>query len=360
MNVSNTDNGKTLDWNSERSSQSYDFVEIKDLKRSRWNEKENFKQTGRVGSGANGNCFLLERRSDRAVRVCKVTQRCMNWGKGTLEEEPLEAKILRDILPPHDRICRLRESIIQPQTTQLYFDFYSDGDLSTLIRQYEHHWETVPETFMWHAFMQLAEALAFTHFGYNRRTSCRPPQEQWTTILHGDIKPANIFLSPPNPDSKDPLCRIYPSLVLGDFGLARLNHAAPFAGTLIFQPPELPATSQKADVWAIGAILHCLAHYDAPVAPPPRGADAESWWWSWEARVPLPLDQYTWELHDCVAAALVIDPRRRMDALQLLKRTERMFEAFVEPFLDRLCEELVDWATYGDMWYDANDCTLSG
>lgn len=338
-------------------------MEIKDLVRSKWGERENYQQIKQIGSGSYGSCVLLKRRSDSALRVCKVTERFpAPNGEGPYEAEPLEAKILKDILPPHDRICRLYESIVQPRTVQLYFDYYSGGDLSNIIRLYEYNWEMLPETFLWHAFIQLAEALAFMHSGYNKRSLCAPPG-LWRPVFHGDIKPANIFLSPPNPNSEDPLCRLYPSLVLGDFGMSSLTPAASY-GTLKYQPPEMPAVSGPSDVWSAGCVLHALAHYDAPVAPLPDGIpDTQENMMEWltfypQSRDPLPLyEAYTMELHDCVFEAFERDPRGRISSLDLYKKVLDVYKRRIEPHPSVLPESLVDCDYRGKM-YDENGVTL--
>ena len=81
------------------------LINVKDLKRSRFDEVENYKKVGHVGSGGYGNCLLLQNRSNQALRVCKVQKRIKQVS------EPLEIEILRDILPDHTRIVLLHEAI---------------------------------------------------------------------------------------------------------------------------------------------------------------------------------------------------------------------------------------------------------
>jgi len=364
MDLSITSRGGTLDSNLMPDAPHCTPSKIKDLGRSRWGERDSYDEIQHVGSGSYGSCVLLKRRSDSALRVCKVTERVpVHDDKGAFEAEPLEAKILKDILPPHHRICRLHESIIQPRTVQLYFDYYSGGDLSDLIRLYEWNWELMPETFLWHAFMQLAEALAFMHTGYNRGSLCSPP-DKWRSVYHGDIKPGNIFLSPPDPNSKDPLCRLYPSLVLGDFGMSSVGPSAGY-GTLKYQPPEMPAVSGPADVWALGCVLHSMAHYDAPVAPLPDGipstqANLVRWLTFYpEARALLPLyDAYSTELHDSVFEAFEWDPRGRISGLELYRKVLDVYTCRISPYIPNMLEPLIG-TTYQGKLYDENGVTLN-
>ncbi|KAL2041779.1 hypothetical protein N7G274_005563 [Stereocaulon virgatum] len=334
---------------------------FKELKRSRFGEVDRFEMLEHVGAGSNGSCLLLKRRSDQALRVCKTTRRIFNY-KGEYEKEPLEATILLDILPPHDRISRLHGFVVQPKTVQLYFDYYAEGDLSQLIKNYAKQWESIPEAFMWHAYLQLTEALAFLHTGYNRDTGSIGPPD-WTAVIHGDIKPANIFLSPPDANSHDALCRQYPSLVLGDFGLADVKEK-PFVGTLKYQPPETPASSQKADVWAVGAVMHCMTFFCAPVSDPPQSWPNTfdyliTWLAKPEARDPMPLyEVYSVELHDVVFEAFTWDPRGRIDSLHLYSKVLKVFETKIAPYPAHVIVPLLSKG-WESRLFDQNGCTTN-
>lgn len=284
---------------------------VRNYKRSRFDEVESYKQVGHVGSGGYGNCLLLQKRSNMTLRVCKVQKR----PKSILE--PLEIEILRDILHDHPRIVRLHDAIMHTNTMQLYFDFYPGGDLFKLMVRYFDEWQAVPESLIWHCFLQISEGLAYLHHGYDRRQlGGLPPASEWQSIIHGDIKPENIFLGPPTPDSHG-----YPSLVLGDFGLATIDEI-PAAGTWKWQPPELPMTSKKADVWALGSVIHALAHEgQPPLRPRPNDIDPRDFYrWS-GAREPMSLlGQYSTELHNLVVhGTLEFDPRARYSSLEVLQ-----------------------------------------
>ncbi len=288
----------------------YESDNVRNYKRSRFDEVESYKEVGHVGSGGFGNCLLLQKRSNMTLRVCKVQKRPKSvW-------EPLEIELLRDILHDHPRIVRLHEAILHTQKVQLYFDYYPGGDLYGVIFRYFKEWVCMPESFIWHCFLQLSEALAYIHYGYDRRRLCGlPPPCEWQTIIHGDIKPENIFLGPPTPDSHG-----YPSLVLGDFGLATIDER-PVAGTFKWQPPEIPMTSTKADVWALGAVIHALAHEGRPpLGPCPQGiAHPDFYRWP-AARMPTSLlGEYSTELHNLVIhGTLQFDPRARFSSLEVL------------------------------------------
>jgi len=91
-------------------------TKVKHLTRSRFDEKFKYKQIRALGHGGNGNCFLLERRSDKELRVVKVVHGLGNR-KDTVENR--EVKILRDVLPQNERILRIYEVIHNVRTSQV-------------------------------------------------------------------------------------------------------------------------------------------------------------------------------------------------------------------------------------------------
>ena len=335
-------------------------IAVQDLQRSKFNEKDSFEELAEVGAGSNGRCVLLKRRCDKALRVCKIAHR-IKVRRNKYEDKPLEASILLDVLPKHDRILRLYDALVQPRTVQLYYEYYSHGDLYDLIRHHEKNMEFVPETFMWHAYLQLSEALAFIHTGYDQTKSHSLPVD-WRPVIHGDLKPENIFLSAPNPSSSNPLEREYPSLVIGDFGLATLVELQR-PGTLVYQPPEMPATTKKADVWALGSIMHKMAHYEEPILPLPAHVqdtyeNRMIWFHMPESRVPKPLDDiYSLDLHDCVFETFTYDPRGRIDSLSLFSKVQNVFSITIMPYLERNLEPLLPMDSE-DKYYDENGVTM--
>lgn len=286
-----------------------------------------------VGRGGEGVCLLVQRKIDGELRVCKVSKRSKH-DNGS----PREARILRDLLPPNDRIVRFHDLTVTTQTTQIYFDFYNGGDLSNVIDNHYFRYTEIPESFIWHAVLQLAEAVAFLHYGYDRH-SPRSTHRNWTKIIHRDIKPANIFLRLPrcsihNPDS----FYAYPSLVLGDFGLASLTPTSNRVGTYLWQPPEVPHASLAGDCWAVGAVIHAMALDGCPPIDkmPPHHADnrrnREKWFNSRRSRRVWSIrESYTVELENCMFGALTYDPWYRFNALEILTAAVDHYETTTEP-----------------------------
>ncbi|MCJ1428600.1 Serine/threonine-protein kinase Nek2 [Sticta canariensis] len=284
-----------------------------------------------VGQGGEGACLLVQRKSDRELRVCKVSKR---WKHDNADNvAPREASILRDVLPPNDRIITFYGLTVTPQTTQIYFDFYDGGDLSNFIDNYYFRSTEIPESFIWHAVLQLAEAVAFLHYGYDRHSQ-RPTQRDWKKVIHRDIKPANILLRLPNYSVHNPdSFYAYPSLVLADFGLATLTPTSNRVGTYVWQPPEVPHSSLAGDCWAVGAVIHALALDGCPPIDrmPPHLADnrrnREDWLTSRRSRKVWSIrHSYTVELEDCMFGALTNDPWYRFNALEILAAAVKHYE----------------------------------
>jgi len=284
-----------------------------------------------IGEGGQGECTLAGRCRDRQLLVLKtVSEPLISQGL------PIEIRILRDLLPPHQRIASLINSCILPDQIELYLEFCDGGDLHDLIDQYANHSTQIPESFIWHAFIQMAEALAFLHYGWSLEdnapfTRSSPP---WNRVIHRDIKPANIFLKFRTHHHWQ---SNYPDLKLGDFGLAAVTtdagHTADsYCGTYAWQPPETPEATAKGDVWALGGIIHALAHEgEPPLADPPRWRGwaggcgygrmnrAADWDRAPEARQPMSvLGDYSPTLDRWMMKCFRRDPEQRVTSMELV------------------------------------------
>ncbi|KAF7863779.1 hypothetical protein EAF04_006744 [Stromatinia cepivora] len=118
--------------------------------------------------------------------------------------------------------------------------------------------EFIPEAFMWHAFEQLFDGLAFLHGehpDYRDKPAFRGDK---STILR-DIKADNIFIqSPPSNSPPD----TYPTLKLADFGeaihLPKGGTRSFYYGNSSCEPPD-DKMSDKFDVWSVGAQIYYMA-----------------------------------------------------------------------------------------------------
>lgn len=115
-------------------------------------------------------------------------------------------------------------------------EYCDRGSLRDLILAYKtrkkaHQPDYIPESFIWHAFVGLADALGFLATGRSHvslspslassSSSSSPPNghasSSWMPIVHRDIKPDNIFLR--SRDTQGSTKPLY--VVLSDFGLAQ-------------------------------------------------------------------------------------------------------------------------------------------
>ena len=198
----------------------------------------------------------MKRKSDGVKLVRKTTDDFVNE-----RGKPLEVQILRDILDAHRRTLNLVDWAVlsipsAPKLLVTYYDLYPGGDLSDWTPK---KGQESSESFVWYVFQQMADVLAYLHYGYEWSKVDR--RKSWQPILHCDMKPANIFLrTPRTKDNK------YPELVLGDFGLAKLKAGGEMDRTKKYWSPEPRTTgnTKATDVWALGTTIHQLVHGDVP------------------------------------------------------------------------------------------------
>lgn len=271
-----------------------------------------------IGLDGEGVIHLMRNRSAGQLVVRKTVKFARSaYGK------PIEATVLHDLFPEgHDNIIRLHAfESYQPfnsdrvEGARYYLEYCAGGDLHQLVDQYRRRGVLLPEVFIWQAYQQLASALEFLHRGFDPRCDDRERRG----VCHRDVKPSNIFLRPV-PGSE------YPDVVLADFGHATLNFATyDPAGTTLWQAPELPRHSPRGDVYALGAVIHFLIHFRAPIAKLPAGASnsdrvRDAWESAPEARQPIMefVEGYSEELICAMLIALEADENKRKNSSQLL------------------------------------------
>ncbi|KAL8801051.1 MAG: hypothetical protein Q9182_004743 [Xanthomendoza sp. 2 TL-2023] len=211
-----------------------------------------------LGEGSFGKVSLYKHNHSARLLAVKTTRKPPPV---YIAGVPSEVHIIRDILGnSHAHLPKLYHFHHSPTRLEYWMDFCNGGDLFTLQDYYITRSLPVPEGFIWHAFIHLASALAFLHTGTDRADPEKPPPKHWQPVIHRDIKPENIFLKlPPQPTSTI----TYPTLILGDFGLATTDLTSPTPGqdlgTPAFQPRHLPHHTIASDTYALGAIIHHLA-----------------------------------------------------------------------------------------------------
>ena len=279
--------------------------------------KQEFKFVKGIGEGGQGRCDLFKRKGDGKLFVYKVMKCEVRLEDG----KPREVKILKDILGNHPRLCKLYFHTWTPSRTAFFFEYCSAGDLSDLIRVYhKRHSLEIPESFIWHVYLQLAEALAFIHTNYDRTGSKRP---KFQPIIHRDIKPQNIFIRKPASSHE------YPQMVLADFGLATTDKETDsLCGSFLWQGPEIPIHSREGDCWAVGACIHAMATGGPPISATPPGRSEERWASKPQARKVSNIRTrgYSKHLDDALYKVLRTQRSDRLIGRDLVKSIERARE----------------------------------
>lgn len=282
--------------------------------------EQGYKIICKLDEGGQGKTEVVKRKFDNRVFVRKTQKRFQMHGS-----IPEEMHILENVLSPHPSLVAFDHCnyIKKNSSLVLYFEHCEGGDLSDYVPNPSG--KRVSENFIWHCFQQLADALAFLHYGYDRKAK-DPYIPRWQPVIHRDVKPENVFLRYklskkfPNPD-----------VVLGDFGLATLTGVSRDCGTYKWVGPELGSDriTAKSDVWGLGAVIHALAHGEGPVGSPPkewgRGRDVrEEWYLSPQARKPRYMSRfYSDELNDNMIDCLTKDPNNRVASDSLVRHLEK-------------------------------------
>ncbi|KAK3638470.1 hypothetical protein LTR56_013110 [Elasticomyces elasticus] len=181
---------------------------------------------------------------------------------GTVYRYPHEAQILLSKLKPHPNIIRAFniEPSHEPGRRLIFMEYCSGGDLADQLDHFaklrtrhcspypvarRHRRCLVPEVFLWHVFVSLAEALAYIHHGLRRSANGEYVEdENHEAVIHADIKPDNVLLRWPT--NGNPTATLYglPDIVLTDFGSSRLaRESKGTAGTAEYLAPEVHAIS---------------------------------------------------------------------------------------------------------------------
>lgn len=254
-----------------------------------------------IGKGGQGTTVLMQRKSDGVLAICKKVD-----DYELIDGMPVEAIILQDILPSSRWINKMIKFSFEASrrhhkdTLFEWFEYCRGGDLLNAVERCGR----LSEDFIWHCFIQIAEALNVVHNAGSQR------------IVHRDVKSDNIFL-----DQKYLHEAPWPNLKLGDFGLASLEQRSITRCVALWQGPEFPHQSAAGDMWALGSVIHWLVHRQPPIAPRParfRGSE-EDWEMEPKARKPMPLNRfYTRDLNDTMMLCLQWNPGDRITSRELV------------------------------------------
>ena len=217
--------------------------------------------------------------------------------------KPLEVRLMENVLPSHRSILRFHYWCFINTTAgeglEVYYEYCAGKTLESFIPEGQPGSQS--EGFIWHVFIQLAEALDAMH---HRGTQ---------HVVHRDVKPSNVFLKTAYRPG-----HAFPTVKLGDYGLATTKAHSTGCGTWEWIGPEI-ALSSRGDVWALGAIIHALCHGVGPVDMSRRG-----WKRNPDARRPRSLPaRYSDCLNDNMMFCLRRNPRDRVSSDELVRSLHR-------------------------------------
>lgn len=109
---------------------------------------------------------------------------------------------------------------------------------------------TAPLAFIWHIGLQVAEAIAFLHFGVDEGDAFNG-QTGWPVLCHADLYPGNIFLYLASCEGPKTFGN-YPNMVLGDFGCAGSPNGTDDGRR------DMVISDRKQDIINIGHLLDVL------------------------------------------------------------------------------------------------------
>ncbi|CAE7885679.1 grxB, partial [Symbiodinium necroappetens] len=211
----------------------------------------------------------LRQYTEHMAEVCDVP--LLDGMAARLDEDPEEVATIKEEIQiqsqlAHDNTVPLLYAAETPSEVVLVMPFAAGGDLHAAMGPRG----MLPEKQAARLCGQLLEGLRYLH--------------QDLYILHGDVKPRNIFLVPAGPGLV---------VQLGDFGLARecprkapfLCHFAGLQGSHGYMAPEILSEQdygRPVDVFALGVIMFTLLAGYEPFYPPsnvhaPLEFDPPSW-----------------------------------------------------------------------------------
>ncbi|KAG7811904.1 hypothetical protein KL921_002170 [Ogataea angusta] len=232
-----------------------------------------------IGRGSFANVYKGYDNRTKAPVAVKSVFRSRLKNQKLVENLEIEISILKNLKNPH--IVALLDCVKTDQYFHLFMEYCSLGDLSYFIRRRDQLVQTHPlissilerypsppnshglnKVLVVNFLKQLASALEFL-------------RDQ--NLVHRDIKPQNLLLSPPV-HSKDEFKRKgysglweLPVLKIADFGFARFLPSTSMAETLcgspLYMAPEIlryEKYNAKADLWSVGAVI-----YEMSVGKPP-------------------------------------------------------------------------------------------
>ncbi|QDS73352.1 hypothetical protein FKW77_006948 [Venturia effusa] len=254
-----------------------------------------------VGEGAYGSCSIWVRANDKVITdrvVVKdqiIDEQSLNWLMWTFDgfqDKPLEADLQRRLWERNPRCFvgyRGFSYNKDDHVFKLFTEYARYGNLKGLIDKWAKSAgtykkaECIPEPFIWYVARELLLAAKTMATGFRSKDSTTENNHQdgeWVEIVHMDIKPDNVLMADPDPESEDEKARVYqwPRIQVTDFGVAvelqpqwQNPQDLTGRGTQGYMAPEqyrqigrnpmeypIQRLSAKTNVWGISAVLYDL------------------------------------------------------------------------------------------------------
>lgn len=271
---------------------------------------ESYTKVRELGSGSFGKAFLVKWQSDDSYAVIKQID--IHSIKSTKEKKQIdqEGKLLEQL--NHANIIGFREVYkTKKGKICIVMDYADGGDLSDKIKKAKENFDYLSEDEILRIFTQIWLGIKHIH---DRK------------IIHRDLKAQNIFLMKNG------------TIKLGDFGIAKVleqtvAQAETQVGTPYYISPEIikgRKYSLETDIWSLGIILYELWALDVPIKA--RNLHELYMKISNCKKVPRISTKYSQDLQDLVDEILWVNPSRRPNINQILKKP--LLKNKVKQFLD--------------------------
>lgn len=262
-----------------------------------------------VGKGGFAVVHVAVKRSDPTVVVAAKLIKPEHLSKSMMREQAEEVQIMRKL--NHPNIVKLHDVFSSRRRLVIVMEFCSGGQLLERIVKMHHTEGGYTEAMAANVIRQIASAVQHMH---NQG------------IVHRDLKPENILYANESKDSP---------IKISDFGLSKVLRGKQTmkqaCGTPKYVAPEVVNSAvktytNKCDMWSVGVIMYVLVSG----YPPFYGKTLKSLL----QRVlnckydfnptgeekPNPFDDVSDEVKQIITELLVLDPKERLSATQLLKK----------------------------------------
>lgn len=192
---------------------------------------------------------LTGAREGQTVAIKRLSA-SMASDRSQLERFNQEADLCRQL--DHPNIVTVYEAGVLQGVHYIAMELIDGSDLGHLVRQLRQRSLELPIDFAVYLVKVLLDALAYAH-------GARSPDGERLAIVHGDVSPANLFVSRSG------------EIKLGDFGIAKTAigpaRAQELQGKAYYLSPEVVAggeVSESTDLWAAAVTLYELLTLEKP------------------------------------------------------------------------------------------------